>query len=368
MTSLLTSPSPSSVSPRIAPVLPRGAKILLVGEAPGADEIRLGSPFVGASGRELDRMLEDAGLLRYQLGLTNVFLERPPENRLDLWPKAGKVELKGKVQSDLPWAWIKVTQSEYLRPELVQPALVRLREEIKKLMPNLIIALGNTAFTALTGHSGIGKVRGTIYESSLVPGVKVLGTYHPAAVLRQYDLKPVVIVDLMKAKKEGETPTFNFLRRALHIEPTIPDLYSWRDRLISVPEMTVDIETSRGQITCIGFAPSILEAYVVPFWDRRKPGWSYWETREEEVLAWRAVKDILESPSTKILQNGMYDVQYCLDYKWYVRGFREDTMIKHHALYPGLPKGLDFLGSLYCNERAWKKMRPRGGEQLKREE
>lgn len=351
-----TSPLPTSVK-RVKGSL-RTSKILLVGEAPGATEEKFGIPFAGAAGQELNSMLEDAGISRASCSLTNVFDVRPPNNDLTPWCTSLKLlQPTNQFFARVPYNKL------YLKPEHIQPARERLYNEIALVRPNIIIALGNVAMSALTGATGIGKVRGTLYLSTLQPTVKVLGTYHPAAILRQYDLRAVAVADLMKAAREAEFPELRLRRRALHLEPTLDDLISWRDRLVAAPALAVDCETKAGQITCVGFSPSPDEAYVIPFWDRRKPGNHYWPDHASERFAWQICHDILSSPAEKILQNGLYDMQYFLLYRWPMRRFVHDTMIKHHSLYPGLPKGLDFLGSLYANERAWKKYRPRGGEE-----
>lgn len=333
---------------------------MLVGEAPAEQDERQGSVFVGSAGRELTSILEDAGISRASCALTNVFDRRPPNNDLGAWA----VPLKELRFDPLrPWARIPANK-QWLQGEHVQPALERLRAEITQVQPNVIIALGNTAMAALTGHAGIGKIRGTLYQCQLA-NTKVIGTYHPAAVLRQYEFRGVVEADMLKAKAESAFPEMRLRRRALHLEPTTADLRDWRATLLRATHLAVDCETRNGQITCVGFSPSPTEAYVIPFWDRRKPGWHYWPDAASERFAWQVCYDVLTSDAVKILQNGLYDLQYFLLYRWPMRRFTEDTMIKHHSLYPGMPKGLDFLGSLYANERAWKKFRPRGGEEKK---
>jgi uracil-DNA glycosylase len=324
---------------------------------PTEEDVRKGILFSGNS--LLQDMLADAGIQQYTCASTAVFLTRPIGG-LDAWARQRKDIHPDKAR---PWAWIPVSPKTYISPAHLQPALERLQSEITALRPNIIVALGATAMAALTGISGIGKVRGTVHLSTLVPGIKVLGTYSPQAVMRQYELRPIVAMDFIKVRLERDTPELNFLRRQLYIKPTIADLSEWTALLSAAPQLAVDIETKARQITCIGFAPSIQTAYVIPFWDRTKPNNHYWHTVEEEVYAWKAVAAILRSPAVKIMQNGMYDVQYCMSYKWRITNFLEDTMLKHHSIYPALPKGLDFLGSLYANERAWKKLRPRGGEE-----
>lgn len=356
-TPLHTSPSLSSAK-RVNGII-KPAKILLVGEAPGEQEERLGMVFVGNAGRELTALLEDAGIARSSCALTNVFDQRPPNNDLSHWAVTRKEAVPDPGR---PWAWIAANKL-YVSPAYVHPALERLRSEILTVKPNIIVALGNTAMSALTGVAGIGRVRGTLYVSTLVPSVKVIGTYHPAAILRQMEVRVFAEADLLKVRHEAEFPDLRLRRRALYLEPTAADLLAWRERLLRAEALAVDCETKAGQITCVGFSPSATEAYVIPFWDRRKPGYHYWQTAADERLAWQVCRDILTSPIPKILQNGLYDLQYFLRYQWPMRRFLHDTMIKHHSLYPGLPKGLDVLGSLYANERAWKKYRPRGGEE-----
>lgn len=354
----------------VLPQLPPRAKLLLVGEAPGEAEERKGVPFVGASGQLLDGLLEEVEIPRYSVGLTNVFNIRPHQNNLALW---GAERSDCHPDPSLPWTFINAGKAPingknkqvYVKPSVTQPALARLRAEIEKLNPNLILALGATAFAALTGVPSIGKSRGTLYPCTLSPGRKVLGTYHPAAVLRQYDLRPICVVDLLKAKREACFPELRLRRRALYVQPTISDLVEWERILTAAPRLACDIETFRGQITCIGFSPSAEASYVVPFFYSSS---SYWPTPDDEVIAYKIVRSILAGPSEKIFQNGMYDIQYCSKYGWRVNNFKHDTMILHHSLYPGMPKGLDFLGSIYCNERAWKQFRPRGGENFKRDE
>ena len=105
------------------------------------------------------------------------------------------------------------------------------------------------------------------------------------------------------------------------------------------------------------FANSV--ALVVPFFDPRRARRSYWPTVEDERLAWRFVKRVLEAPKpAKLFQNGLYDIAFLWRaYGIGVRGAEEDTMLLHHALQPEALKGLGYLGSLYTDEGSWKHMR-----------
>ncbi len=92
---------------------------------------------------------------------------------------------------------------------------------------------------------------------------------------------------------------------------------------------------------------------------------SFWRTTIEEIEAWKWVQRLLNLPSPKIFQNGLYDLQYLRRMKLSVTNSLEDTMLLHHAMHPELLKGLGFMGSVYTNEPAWKLMRKRGEDQLK---
>ena len=78
---------------RCRPSGPLDAKLMMVGEAPGADEEREGYPFVGYSGQELDKLLAESGHVRSEIYFTNVLLDRPPNNKLHLEWCRGKKEV-----------------------------------------------------------------------------------------------------------------------------------------------------------------------------------------------------------------------------------------------------------------------------------
>lgn len=337
-------------------------KIAIVGEAFGAEEERAGLPFVGASGQELTRILNEAGINRGECYLTNVFNFRPRDNDLD-------VICFGKSDCGKGYPYPALTNGKYLRPEFFAE-ISRLRAELETAKPNIVVALGNTASWALLGQTAISKIRGAVAPSTLVPGLKVLPTYHPAAIIRQWDLRHVTILDLMKARVESAFPEIRRIARRINVPDSVNDIVSYAETKIApAKELSVDIETASGQITCIGFAPNIEEALVIPIVDYTKPDRCYWPSLSIEVEVWKKIKWILNMPMPKFGQNFLYDVTYL----WSVYGIKprnisDDTMLLHHSLMPESPKGLDFLGSVYCNESSWKGLRARGKHTLKREE
>ncbi len=152
---------------------PGRADILLVGEAPGRDEDLAGRPFVGRAGSILDRCLIDAGIDRSEVFITNVVKCRPPGNRR---PKKDEVEA--------------------CRPYL--------KSQIELVQPKVVCLMGNAAAKAVLDVEGVTSLRGQVFRDLL------LVTFHPAAVLRNGNLKEALVSDLKAAREKAEGP------KALH--------------------------------------------------------------------------------------------------------------------------------------------------------
>src|SRR6516164_6049439 len=164
--------------------------LLILGEAYGEQEEIEDRPFVGPTGFHLDNMLHNAGIDRRKCWVTNVFNRRPRYNQIASFCGGRETAVRG---------YPALTQSRYVKMEL-QSELDRLRKEIRTFAPNLILALGNTACWAVLGRTTIGRIRGiTTISTHLVPGVKVLPTYHPAAMFKQWELRPIIQMDFYKA-------------------------------------------------------------------------------------------------------------------------------------------------------------------------
>lgn len=334
-------------------------KIAIVGEAWGEHEERQRAPFVGAAGHELTRMLYEGGIHRADCFLTNVFNLRPkPTNDIE--------NLCGKERAG---GFPALKAGKYLRPEYF-PQVHRVVQELRDLKPNIAILLGNTAAWAFLHNTGISKIRGTVTASTVIPTLKCLPTYHPAAILRQWDLRAVTVLDFAKACRESAFSDIRRPQRTVYIEPSLADLEWYYDNFLAPAEqITFDIETAGQQITCIGFAPDHLSALVIPFVDPRANGGSYWPTQDDEIAAWTYVRNVLDTDKRKVAQNGLYDIHFLWrSYGIAVRNFEDDTMLLHHALQPESEKGLGFLGSVYTNESSWKLMRSRGNTTIKRDE
>jgi len=151
------------------------ARLMFVGEGPGAEEDRQGLPFVGRAGALLDRIISAIGMRREDAYIANIVKCRPPGNR---------------------------------EPQADEAAACRafLDGQIDRVAPRVLVALGRVAAQALLGDSSpIGRMRGHWYT---VRGVPTMVTYHPAALLRNERLK----------------------------RPTWEDMQQVRDRLLSDPD------------------------------------------------------------------------------------------------------------------------------------
>jgi uracil-DNA glycosylase len=364
--------------------------ILLLGEAWGQNEAKIAKPFVGSSGVELIRMLSEARVLAlssadrdyisrwYQTGDPNqldMVWQLHPEfyrtNVFNLHPQANAIESLCGDKANAILGYPKITSKS---PGYVQarysPELDRLGDEILAVDPNLIIAMGNTPLWALCGKTGVSKLRGTTCLSTHTVGnYKLLVTYHPAAVIRQWELRPTTVIDLAKANHESNFPEVRRPNCEIWIEPSLEDIETFLAIYIRGCRMlSVDIETSGQQITCLGFAPRSDLALVIPIHDERTRSRSYWPNAEAERQCWRLIRSILEDQRIpKVFQNGLYDIAFLWRaYGIGVLGATEDTMLLHHALQPESLKGLGFLGSVYTNHGPWKSERHTAGT-LKRD-
>lgn len=360
-------------------------------------------PFVGYSGKELFRLLGEAfpllapevhaeitALFKYDLAWVNSrhhWLEAAGiamTNVLSLRPPGNKLEALCCSKKELPLAYPMppISHGKYLLSDYL-PELARLHSEITLSSPNLIVALGNTACWALLHATNIGSIRGAVAYSHIKrvegPGpsrnseaeaYKVLPSYHPAAVLRQWSWRPILAADLMKASRECQFPEIRRPKRRVLINPTIEELEQWtHDTLASNPPiLSADCETASGMIRCISFAPTPQESICVPFSHSGSPNGSYWPSSGEELRAWSCVRALLESPSIKLGQNFVYDLQYITPMGIRPQAVTEDTMLLHHAIFSEMQKGLGFLGSIYTDEASWKLMRRAKPDTEKRDE
>lgn len=332
-------------------------QIMVIGEAYGDAEEQVGRPFEGASGWFLKAALSQSGISFSDCFSTNVFNLRPR-------PSTDIINLCGAKADGIP-GLPALVKGKYADAKYT-PELIRLYKEINRVNPNLIIALGATATWALTHTAGIRAVRGAFTHTHVDCGksvgvplsrqFKVLPTYHPAAVLRDYTLRPIIYADLDKASRNASFPEVIRPKREVWIEPTLADLARYeREFILPAERLSIDIETKGDQVTCIGFAPSISSAIVIPFYSYASDNRNFWPTLAEELRAWAYVKRWCGMKPT-VFQNGCFDMHRL----WRTYGIKctpaHDTMLLQHSLQPEMEKGLAFLATIFTEEASWKFM------------
>lgn len=153
--------------------------IALIGEAPGADEARLGHPFVGRSGQLLDKILVKAEIERKKCLVANVFRYQPPGNKVAhffISKRAAKAEGITLAEKFGQFS------SAYVRGEFGSE-IDHLAATLKKMKPKVIVALGRTPLWALTGEGELLKKLGTQLPCRLADA-PVIPTFHPSFILR----------------------------------------------------------------------------------------------------------------------------------------------------------------------------------------
>lgn len=335
---------------------PLSARIMVVGEAFGAEEARLSAPFVGPSGRLLYELLSSVGIDPREVYYTNLVNQKPPGNELKQWTTAD-----GTPSGPL------------------LDGLVHLKEEIEQVNPNLIIPVGNYPLRFLCGKgkwdkkdgpTGIGNYRGSILEGTAITGGrKCLPTYHPAALLRQYPLKHIARLDLTRAAQQQHFSEIRRPRQAIIIDPRGPERQAWADWFtsgsgtpsplyrytegwqvdpateelrtsLSDPFLSGDIEYLGGKLLCLGLTRSDDVSVVIHIKD----------DSDREFI-----RGILQSGIPLCFQNGMFD---CSILEWFyqiecIRNLKFDTMVAMHAAYTEFPKDLGFIGSVFTEEPVW---------------
>lgn len=342
----------------------RSAPIVIIGESWGAEELAQQRPFVGGSGQELRRMLAEAKIDINDCFLTNVVPARPHANDMTefFYPTD---EAKHGHHPPL--------RGLYPTP-IVRNGLAALEAQLRAIRPRLVIAAGNYALWALTectkpvsvqtrrgavrAPSGIDSWRGSQWYANALPPdlvqTKVLPIFHPAAILRAWynractvhDLQARVPLALSDSWRPNPTPT---LLAPPGFDVACEVLRGWLDRAHKDERIRIlcDIETKQSLITCIGFADSPSFAISIPLVLNGQLE-SYW-TREQELVLFTLIRKLLSHPNILIEgQNFSYDVQYFRRYYAVVPKLDFDSMLAHHLLFPGTPKGLDYLSSLYC--------------------
>lgn len=311
---------------------PIDAKIVMIGEAPGAEEERFGKPFIGASGELLTKIMHQVGISRDEVYITNVVKERPPANNIEHFIKFDR---KGVSMTD------KYKEYEQL-----------LIEELSQTNANVYVAIGAVAMYALTRRDKITKRRGSIVEGSLNGrSVKVIPIIHPASALRNYEFTHFIRFDMRRVKEESEFPEIRLPSRHLQVNPSFLESMAYLHSCESLSLLAFDIEVVNEEISCISFAKNPYDVISIPFYSEGRDHF----TVDQEITIWKEIALLLENPSIiKVGHNVTFDATFIF-IKYGIRTTNmKDTMILSSICYPEFPKGLDFVTSICTKEPYYK--------------
>lgn len=321
------------MSVSVPPTYPPGCKVVFCGEAPGREEELAGEGFVGQAGKLLQKVIHASGLTWDEIGRTNVS-KRAPDGGYDsehFHSTFYETHKEGKKKVIGPGS------------ELVLAREVLL-QELRECKPDVVVACGAEALSALTTTGGITKQRGSIFRSPVAP-VWVVPIIHPSAILRSAQWQELYISSQIIARKvmpilRGEWS--GYLPWEQQLAPTIGDFNEWI-RSVDGP-FALDIETRAGSIACVGLCDRFDRAICVPIQTTRGP---YFVDCADECEFWRGLKWLCEKWPV-IAQNAFFDFDWLRDYG-IVANEVYDTMLLFHRLYPELPKGLDFVSMWYTD-------------------
>ena len=348
----------SKLVPNEFPTIKAPYRIAFIGEAPGFDEVNAQQPFMGQAGRMLEGSMQAVSIARRACYMGNVMQFRPQNNNI----------------SRVSW-----NSSE------IQGGLSILADAMREFRPHIIVLLGNTPLKAaldpVTSHPlvqarfkhGIANYRGSVFmcdkPESPFFGYKCMATYHPAKVLRQYDLLPLFQFDLRRARQEGDAP--ELVRDPPRIDINLSP-FAVIDKLQSIKSgtlMSIDIEggivaqtisTRTDPITkekiryrkpscipCLAISTDPNYAFVISF--------GRYSNYEERLVMEALSRTFFDHTIPKLFQNGSYDVfvLYWV-FGFLVRNHCCDTMLSGWEHYPEFPKALGFQASLWTKEPYWK--------------
>lgn len=305
------------------------SQLAIIGEALGQQEELNGVPFYqnAPAGWMFSEICRNVGIQRETCFISNVVPIRPPNNDLDRLSELGL-----SVSAFLP----------------------SLKARLERVKPNCVLALGKTALYALCGKDEIASWRGSILESTLVPGLKVIPTFHPSFVNRmgddpakkeitgargsvKYDYGTSRIsmsLDMRRAVDQSRTP--DLPKEDFHIEVVDdPSVAVVRIRDLSRRKVvSFDIETipDQGIITRMGLCGDNDYAVSFPI---------------DSPQVQESLRELFWNHKGLVAQNGIYDMSYLMAKGMPVRILHFDTRLAHHRIYIELPHSLEFLTSVY---------------------
>ena len=315
---------PDTGSGLISGIWKENADIMIIGDCPSVASIKIHKPITSPVETILEGCLHQAGLIKSEVFLTNLIKD---DTRIEKY-------------------WNERTKKVLVN---IDPYLTILEEEIKRVNPKVIIAMGELPAFILTGNGATTKTRGYPF---IYKNITVIPILHPSKMIwGNYIWRYYLSHDLTKAKKLAKDPSLLYHPEiSVQIPESFEEAIAMLELVAKHKKLSIDIEVNNFEVSCIGFSIYSNIAISIPT-DMR------W-TIEEEVKIWNLIAGIMGDESiTKIGQNFIFDIHF-LAYKMNIitRGPIIDTMMSHSILYPDFLKSLNFLGSIHTMQSPWKGM------------
>jgi uracil-DNA glycosylase family 4 len=302
-------------------------RIMIVGEAPGAEEERSGQVFMGRAGQLMNDCLKRAGLNRSEIYVTNAVKCRPPENRK-------------------PENW-----------EMKTCAGTYLAQELEQVDPTHLLLVGNAALQAVAKKSGITKHRGVRLDVRGQPSYRtIMAAFHPAYALRNPGVHPTLQEDIRRFARA--------IRGEFQVVPVKKRLVRTTDGLREVIRLLRDAPPGQAigydvenryqpwhpdwSIQCLGLSLDGETSYVIPLYHPESPFRGSWMLLLEKLRPLLTRKDI-----KWVAQNGKHDNVQLAGAKVFME-HRFDIMIAAHLLDENRPKNLGFLSQTYLGADTYK--------------
>jgi uracil-DNA glycosylase family 4 len=315
---------------------PDDARIVILTDAPTQEDMVKQRPMSGFSGQEYAKLLHQIGLAFTDCAVISTMNTRP-------------------FDGDAKNLFTKFKPQGVTAPPEVWEDIARAKAEIRRIRPNVIVALGDVSLYALTGELSVSNWRGSMLRYSdgdfscwLVP------SYTSAMLQKVYEWRNIALTDLRRVKFLAEHPSATPPEYSFMLLASKDEYLSQLSAIIAQADLlkaegkrlllSCDIETIGHEMSCVGIGWSKHAALCVPI----RTSHEYW-TVEEELQIILKFRALLTHPAVDIVgQNFLYDIQYFAR-KWgFVPRLRHDTMMMMHVLFAGMPKDLAFIASLFC--------------------
>lgn len=319
---------------------PIGPKLAIVIDAPSYEDVDAEKLCQGAMGRELNRLLKDAGINREECWITSISKYFVPPQPFG--------EKKKPFQQRCAENNINLEEQ-----------IIEFKNELNQVNPNCLLVLGGSALWSLTGHYKILDYRGSILTG--IGGYKLVATFNPVDLVHQargeitdYWQRKVIIFDMQRAFEESRTKELILPSRYLHVCHSSSELLDFTERHKSYVKPAIDIEAHPDGSCipiCVGVSYTPHEGITIPLWN--VDGISTIPDGDL-VSIWLMVSKILNCEEGIIGQNFGYDRTKLKGIGFSIKKLASDLMLKSFCINPELPKNLAFNTSIYTREPFYK--------------